>query len=480
MTTRAFSNSSNAHEEDVHPLSEIMCNCELCYARLCASTRQFTEDDSMYNLDPLDNFPFLNSSKTMSTYVPYGYDLTGSSVCGDASTAALSKMTFQGGMGSETAFPMYPPSEWQYCSKVLEQAPCEGDFSLVALSSPQLYLSKESVIHLRLSAYVVLERSGTAYRLINYRNNSALALSENCQYGYVYHFNCRGLINIHHEKLSITFDKERQILLRTEKPSFVKNENEYYRLTMHHWAQCRPVSMDFFDRDRTPDILKKSGLDKVNEEPKLLDLVNSSIIQKDASGLTIYLGDARIEQRLNGDVSLSWMHGEQVNSLVVSPLTGGLSLSTRHLEIIATPKNEIYISFADFFVHVESQQMTVSSGAISGRPNYGRGHPCLLKLVNSHADSQNLPQYCPYMNQSQSSPTHSASKHGSHGRHEGNNPNPGNCKIIASTNAPQAETLATTLCNAMDTEELARKPSCGSNCAKASDTSPPPKATKTS
>lgn len=286
MTTRAFSNSSNIHEEDVHPLSEIMCNCELCYARLCASTRQFTEDDSMYNLDPLDNFPFPNGSKMMSTFVPYGYDLTGSSVCGDASTVDLNKITFQGGMGSETAFPMYPPSEWQYCSKVLEQVPCEGDFSLAALSSPQLYLSKESVIHLRLSAYVVLERSGTAYRLINYRNNSALALSENCQYGYVYHFNCRGLINIHHEKLSITFDKERQILLRTEKPSFVKNENEYYRLTMHHWAQCRPVSMDFFDRDRTPDILKKSGLDKVNEEPKLLDLVNSSVIQKDASGLT--------------------------------------------------------------------------------------------------------------------------------------------------------------------------------------------------
>ncbi|KAH9284823.1 hypothetical protein ECG_02993 [Echinococcus granulosus] len=480
MTTRAFSNSSNIHEEDVHPLSEIMCNCELCYARLCASTRHFIEDDSMYNLDPLDNFPFPNGPKMMSTYVPYGYDLTGSSVCGDAGTTALNKMTFQGGMGLETAFPVYPSSEWQYCSKVMEQVPGEGDFSLAALSSPQLYLSKESVIHLRLSAYVVLERSGTAYRLINYRNNSALALSENCQYGYVYHFNCRGLINIHHEKLSITFDKERQILLRTEKPSFVKNENEYYRLTMHHWAQCRPVSMDFFDRDRTPDILKKSGSDKVNEEPKLLDLVNSSVIQKDASGLTIYLGDARIEQRLNGDVSLSWMHGEQLNSLVVSPLTGGLSLSTRNLEIIATPKNEIYISFADFFVHVESQQMTVSSGAISGRPNYVRGHPCLLKLVNSHAESQNLPQYCPYMNHPQSSPIHSVSKHGSHGRHEGNNPNAGTCKISTSTSIPQAETPTTTLCGSMDTEELAHKSASGCNCAKSSDTSLPSKTTKTS
>lgn len=132
------------------------------------------------------------------------------------------------------------------------------------------------------------------------------------------------------------------------------------------------------------------------------------------------------------------------------------------------------------FDFLRSQQMTVSSGAISGRPNYARGHPCLLKLVNSHTDSQNLPQYCPYMNQSQSSPLHSASKHGSHGRHEGNNPSSGNCQIITSIDAPQAETPATTLCGTMDTEELARKPSCGSNCAKASDTSPPSKGTKTS
>ncbi len=67
----------------------------------------------------------------------------------------------------------------------------------------------------------------------------------------------------------------------------------------------------------------------------------------------VYLGDARIEQRLNGDVTLSWLHGERINSLVVSPLTGSVSLSTRNLEIIATPKNDIYISFADFFVHAE-------------------------------------------------------------------------------------------------------------------------------
>lgn len=276
MTTHASSNSSNANEEDLHPLSEIMCNCELCYARLCASTRQFTEEDSIYNLDPLDIFPFSAGPK-MSTYVPYGYNLTGNSVCGDASTSSLNRMTFS----------TYPSNEWQYCSKVMGHIPCEGDYNLAALSySPQLYLSKESVIHLRLSAYVVIERSGTAYRLINYRNNSALALSENGQYGYVYHFNCRGLINIHHEKLSITFDKERQILLRTEKPSFVKKESEYYRLTMHHWAQCRPVSMDYFDRDRTPEILKKSGSDTANDEAKLLDLINSSVIQKDTGGLT--------------------------------------------------------------------------------------------------------------------------------------------------------------------------------------------------
>lgn len=67
----------------------------------------------------------------------------------------------------------------------------------------------------------------------------------------------------------------------------------------------------------------------------------------------VYLGEARIEQRLNGDVTLSWLHGDRINALVVSPLTGSVSLSTRNLEIIATPKNDIYISFADFFVHTE-------------------------------------------------------------------------------------------------------------------------------
>uniref|UniRef100_A0A5K3EYG3 LAM_G_DOMAIN domain-containing protein n=1 Tax=Mesocestoides corti TaxID=53468 RepID=A0A5K3EYG3_MESCO len=344
------------------------------------------------------------------------------------------------------------------------QMPFEGDFGLAAMSiSPQLYLSKESVLHLRLSAYVVLERSGTAYRLINYRNNSALALSENGQYGYVYHFNCRGLINIHHEKLSITFDKERQILLRTEKPSFVKKENEYYRLTMHHWAPCRPVSMDFFDRDRTPEILKKSGSDRATDEAKLMDLINSSVIQREPSGLT---SDARIEQRLNGDVNLSWMHGYQANSLVVSPLTGGVSLSTKNLEIIATPKNDIYISFADFFVHAEAQQMTVSSGAVSGRPNYPKCHPCLLKLVNSHAENQNVPQYCPYVNHAQGSPPQSGNRHGVNGRHEGGGGGLNNGKGGSGINAPPTETPATPGCT-LETEEIAGS-SCESSCASVS------------
>lgn len=209
-----------------------------------------------------------------------------SNAYGDAATLPMSKIHFSG-LSPDSPYPMFSSPEWSYNSKLVEHLPREGDYNINALStSPQLYLSKESVIHLRLSAYVVLERSGTAFRLINYRNNSALALSENGQYGYVYHINCRGLINIHHEKLSITFDRDRQALLRTEKPSFVKKENEYYRLTKHHWVQCRPVSIDYFDRDRTPEILKKSRSEKPNEESKLLDLVNSSIIQKAGGGLT--------------------------------------------------------------------------------------------------------------------------------------------------------------------------------------------------
>ncbi len=279
-------NATTASDEDVQPLSEIMCNCELCYARLCVSARQHAEDDPMYGLD-MDNFHLPMNPKMIAPYISCGYNWTGSPMCGDVSSPPMNKTPYQMGMGPETFFPMYPPPEWSYCSKMAGQMPYESDFGLAAMSpSPQLYLSKESVLHLRLSAYVALERSGTAYRLINYRNNSALALSENGQYGYVYHFNCRGLINMHHEKLSITFDKDRQVLLRTEKPSFVKKENDYYRLTSHHWAQCRPVSMDYFDRDRTPEILKKSGTDKATDEAKLMDLINSSVMQKEPSGLT--------------------------------------------------------------------------------------------------------------------------------------------------------------------------------------------------
>lgn len=46
-----------------------------------------------------------------------------------------------------------------------------------------------------------------------------------------------------------------------------------------------------------------------------------------------------------------------------------------------------------------AQQITVSSGAISGRPNFTKSHPCLLKLVTVAPDSQNLSQFCPFMNQ---------------------------------------------------------------------------------
>lgn len=270
----------------MQPLSEIMCNCELCYARLCVSAKQHAED-AMPNCDPLDTFLGSTNPKLLPPSAPSGYNWTGSPMCGDVSFQPTNKVLYQMGMGPEALYSMHSVPDWSYCSKMAGQMLCEADFGLNAISpSPQLYLSKESVLHLRLSAYVALERSGTAYRLINYRNNSALALSENGQYGYVYHFNCRSLINMHHEKLSITFDKERQVLLRTEKPSFVKKDNDYYRLTSHHWAQCRPVSMDYFDRDKTPDILKKSGSDKAADEARLLELINSSVMQKETNGLT--------------------------------------------------------------------------------------------------------------------------------------------------------------------------------------------------
>ncbi|KAM7535400.1 hypothetical protein Aperf_G00000091350 [Anoplocephala perfoliata] len=467
MTSQACSVSGSNHDEDedVHPLSEIMCNCELCYARLCTATRHLTEDDSMYNPDLFDYFPYPTNPKLLPNYCLHGYNMPFSYAYGDSAALPTNKLRFLGGLRPDSLYPMFPSPEWFYSSKIAAHLP--HDYNIPALStSLQLYLSKESVIHLRLSAYVVLERSGTAFRLINYRNNSAIALSENGQYGYVYHINCRGLINIHHEKLSFTFDRDRQALLRTEKPSFVKKENEYYRLTKHHWTQCRPISIDYFDRDRTPEILKKSRSEKPNEESKLLDLVNSSIIQKVAGGLT---SDARIEQRVNGDVTLSWVHGEQLNSLVVSPLTGGLSLSTKNLEIIATPKNEVYIVFADFFAHVGPHQMTVSSGAITNLANGAKGHPCILKLVNNRTDSQNLPQYCPYMNHPQSSSNR-------HNRRENSAANGGSIQ-----NTQRSETPTVARCDTAEREELARKSCLGSNCdngSYSSDTSSPAKTTK--
>lgn len=289
MSTKVLDPGIAPNEEDVQPLSEIMCNCELCYARLCVSARQNIEDDSAYGIDQADNFHIPAYNKPSMPYMSCASVWAGAPMCGDINSQSnfpISRSAYQM-LGAESFLPMYPTQEWPLRSQMVGQMPCDADFGMTIMSpSPQLYLSKESVLHLRLSAYVALERSGTAFRLMNYRNNSALALSENGEYGYAYHYNCRGLINMHHEKLSITFDKDRQILLRMEKPSFVKKENEYYRLTSHHWTQCRPVSMDFFDRDRTPEILKKSGPDKSTDEAKLMDLINSSVMQKDANGLT--------------------------------------------------------------------------------------------------------------------------------------------------------------------------------------------------
>lgn len=146
---------------------------------------------------------------------------------------------------------------------------------------PQLYASKDGIIHIRLSPYVALELSGAAYRLINYRNNSAVALSDNGEYGFVYHYNCRGVINMHHEKISIAFDKERQILLRRERSSFVKKENECYRLASRHWAACKPVSLESFDKDKTPDVLKKTNQRSSLDETKLRDALNSAVMHSE-------------------------------------------------------------------------------------------------------------------------------------------------------------------------------------------------------
>ncbi|VDL60834.1 unnamed protein product [Hymenolepis diminuta] len=408
-----------------HPLSKIMCNCELCYARFCSTTRQVTEEDTIYYPDLFDPFHF--SSNLMPNYLQFDHIIPFNPAYGD----------------TDVLFPKILNK-----NSTSEVSQIEG--YTITTASPHLYLSKEFVIHLKLSTYVVLERSENAVRLINYRNNSALALSENGKYGFIYHFNCRGLINIHHEKLAITFDKDRQILLRSTKSSFVKKENEFYRLTKHHWTQCRPVEMDIFDQDRTPEILEKSGLEKSEQKSKLLNLINSSTMKKIPGGLLIQLGNARLEQNLNGDVSLSWMYGDQLFSLNVSPLTGGLSLSTRNLEISITAKNEIYVAFADFFAYTSSRQMTVSTGALSSRLYGSKQHPCVLKLVTNNPNDRDLPQYCPYANQ-----THNVSN-----KHRGN----GRFKNRKYKNIRQKETPTVTQSDITETEDLNPQTISESSC----------------
>lgn len=355
--------SGVASEEEFHSLADVTCNCELCHARLYVSAKQSIEDDCSSLLDQGDPFHLLPSPKSVTPnstsynvsvlypwtcqmplyadMTPFGCNAYGKCVC-PPGTKVLTD-------NASIANSMYDLS---YRSAIgplpFEQEPDNSN----APNAPQVYISKDCVLHIRLSTYVSFERSVSAYRLINYRNNSALALNESGEYGYAYHYNCRGLINMHHGKLSITFDKDRQVLLRSEKPSFVKKEMEFYRLTSHHWTACRPVSMDTFDRDRTPEILKKTGVEKSVDDAKLRELVNSSAVHKEGCGLVIYLGDAKIEQKVNGDVVLSWFYEDRANSLIVSPLSGSFSLSTKNLEIMATPKADIYIAFADFFVHV--------------------------------------------------------------------------------------------------------------------------------
>lgn len=115
--------------------------------------------------------------------------------------------------------------------------------------------------------------------------------------------------------------------------------------------------------------------------------------------------------------------------------------------------------------------MTVSSGAITNHASGAKGHPCILKLVNSHADTQNLPQYCPYMNGPQSGS-------GKHNRRENSAIKGGYVQ-----NTQRSETPAFARCGTTDLDDLARKSSLGSNCdngSQSSDTSPPAKTTKTS
>ncbi|CAH8445225.1 unnamed protein product, partial [Heterobilharzia americana] len=388
--------------------SVIICGCDLCHARLYVSEKQSVDDYYSCVADQTDAFYLLPIPKLINLYpqtlnmsvmhpllcqMPLTTDLT-SLNCNQYEKCAF---PLRNKVDLDTpSFSNLLNNSWR-CS--VGSSSLEWDLNARTTPSiPQAYISKDSILHIRLSNYVSVERSLCAYRLINYRNNSALALNESGQYGYAYHYNCHGLINMHRGKLSITFDKDRQVLLRSEKPSFVKNEVEFYTLRSHHWTACRPVSMDTFDRDETPEILKKSDSGKSHDDTKLRELVTSSEVHKDGCGMIIFLGDSKIEQKVNGDVILSWVHEDRSNSLLVSPLSGSFSLSTKNLEILATPKAETYISFTDFFVHVGSQQMTVSSGAVSGKCNFSKGHLCLLRLTSRSIESQGSEtrQYCAY------------------------------------------------------------------------------------
>ncbi|VEL35493.1 unnamed protein product [Protopolystoma xenopodis] len=393
-------------EEDYQAHSGITCSCVLCRARYYVSFGQGTEKGLTHMLEQLDYFHILNDQKQIFSYTfpfvpqlntsyPYGkkcfqefpnqnfgcYKRHGLS---DRRSSAIEDNMFRGqqsleinrmGLG-ETTFDSNYRNEQN-------------------IASPKMWISKNSVLHIKLSSYVSLERSGTAYRLINYRNNSALALSLNGEYGFAYHYNCRGLVNLHHEKVSINFDKDRQVILRNEDTSFVKKEKEFYRLNSHHWTACRPVSMDSFDRDKTPDILRKASSERGVEEARLRELVEASAIYRDGGGL---ISDAKIEHKINGDVTVTWFCDGRANSLLVSPLTGGFSLSAKNLGITITPKAEVFIVFADFFVHVGSIQMLVSSGAVLSRIRNPKIHLCLLRLTSSSKDGQNndAKHFCAY------------------------------------------------------------------------------------
>lgn len=364
--------SGVASEEEVHSSVDITCNCELCRARLCVSNKQQTSEECCCLPEQGDGFHLLPSKSITPTFP--AYSIMYPWMCQPQMYADLTALSCN--LYGKCLCPTNPrtiPENNPVPSSMIDvqfrpaMGPPPYEQESEPSFTPQVYISKDCVLHIRLSNYVSFERSVSAYRLINYRNNSALALNESGEYGYAYHYNCRGLINMHHGKLSITFDKDRQVLLRSEKPSFVKKEMEYYRLASHHWTACRPVSMDTFDRDRTPEILKKTGVERSMDDTKLRELVQTSAVHKDGYGLVsksyplllnliililVYLGDAKIEQKINGDVVLSWFYEDRANSLIVSPLSGSFSLSTKNLEIMATPKTDIYIAFVDFFVHV--------------------------------------------------------------------------------------------------------------------------------